>query len=80
VPVVLFHGEADDIVSPNTLDHFVARLCNLGKSVNYKLYPQINHFQTRQASFVDSVNWMRNVLNGQVPESQCSSFFTSKFE
>ena len=80
VPVVLFHGEADTIVTPETHDRFVTRLCNLGKNVSYKLYPQVNHFQTRQASFIDSVTWMRNILNGQLPESQCSAFFNSKFE
>lgn len=80
VPVALFHGEADTIVSPETHDRFVARLCNLGQNVSYKLYPQANHFQTRQVSFIDSVTWMRNILNGQLPESQCSAFFTSKFE
>ncbi|GIK37229.1 MAG: hypothetical protein BroJett011_10620 [Chloroflexota bacterium] len=80
VPVVLFHGEADTVVTPETHDRFVARLCNLGQNVSYKLYPQVNHFQTRQASFIDSVTWMRNILNGQFPESQCSAFFTSKLE
>jgi pimeloyl-ACP methyl ester carboxylesterase len=80
VPVVLFHGEADTIVTPETHDRFVARLCNLGQNVSYKLYPEVNHFQTRQASFIDSVTWMRNILNGELPESQCSAFFTSKFE
>ncbi|MCK6624025.1 MAG: lysophospholipase [Anaerolineae bacterium] len=80
VPVVLFHGEADTIVTPDTHDRFVARLCNLGKNVSYKLYPEINHFQTRQASFVDSLTWMRNILSGQLPASQCSEYFNSKFE
>lgn len=80
VPVVLFHGLADTIVTPQTHEDFVGRLCNRAKNVNYKLYPEVNHFQTRQFSFVDSINWMRNVLNGHIPESQCSEFFTSKFE
>lgn len=80
VPIILFHGEADTIVTPETHDQFVARLCNLGKNVNYKLYPGVNHFQTRQASFIDSVTWMRNILHGQSPESQCSAFFASKIE
>ncbi len=80
VPVVLFHGEADTIVTPATHDHFVGRLCNLGKNVSYKLYPETTHFQTRQASFIDSVTWMRNIMNGYLPESQCSTFFTSKLE
>jgi predicted esterase len=80
VPVVLFHGEADTIVSSDTHEQFVARLCNLGKTVDYKLYPGVTHFQTRQASFVDSINWMRNILSGQPPQSQCSEFFTSKID
>jgi pimeloyl-ACP methyl ester carboxylesterase len=80
VPVVLFHGEADTVVTPETHDRFVARLCNLGQNVSYKLYPQVDHFQTRQVSFIDSVTWMRNILSGQLPQSQCSDFFNSKFE
>ena len=81
VPVVLFHGEADTVVTLETHDRFIARLCNLGKNVSYKLYPEVNHFQTRQASFIDSVTWMLNIfLNGQLPASQCSDFFNSKFE
>jgi pimeloyl-ACP methyl ester carboxylesterase len=80
VPVVLFHGEADNVVTPKTNERFIARLCNLGKNVSYKLYPQINHFQTLQFSFVDSITWMRNILSGQTPESQCQAFFNSHFE
>ena len=80
VPVVLFHGAADNIVTPQTHDNFVGRLCNGVKNVNYKLYTDIGHFQTRQYSFVDSVTWMRNVYNGQPPESQCAEFFTSQFD
>jgi predicted esterase len=80
VPVVLFHGAADSIVTPQTYERFIARLCNIGANVSYKLYPEINHFQTRQVSFADSVNWMRNIMNGQAPESQCSEFFNSQFE
>jgi predicted esterase len=80
VPIVLFHGEADTIVTPETHKRFVARLCNLGKNVTYKLYSEVTHFQTRQFSFVDSVTWMHNVLSGQPPESQCSDFFNSQFE
>jgi alpha-beta hydrolase superfamily lysophospholipase len=80
VPIILFHGEADTIVTPATHDNFVARLCNLGKNVSYKLYPDVNHFQTRQFSFIDSVTWMQNILSGQFPDSQCSAFFNSKFE
>lgn len=80
VPVILFHGETDTIVTPDTNRRFIARLCNLGQNVSYKFYPDVTHFQTRQFSFIDSVTWMRSVLNGPFPESQCSTFFNSQFE
>lgn len=79
-PVLLLHGAADNIVTPDTIDVFIGQLCNLGKNVNYKFYPQINHFQTRQYGFVDTLTWMQAVLAGAPPESGCSEFFNSKFE
>lgn len=80
VPVILLHGEADTIVTSDTNEQFVAHLCNAGKNVSYNLYKDVNHFKTRQHSFVDTLSWMEAVLNGNNPESDCASFFNSKFE
>lgn len=79
-PLLLLHGAADTVVTPATIDLFIGQLCNLGKNVNYKFYPDINHFQTRQYGFVDTLTWMQAVLAGTTPESGCSEFFNSKFE
>ncbi len=79
VPAILLHGGADNIVTPETNERFVARLCNQGKNVTYNLYPGVNHFQTRQHSFRDSLNWMQQVTAGNLPESGCSEFFNSQF-
>ena len=80
VPVILLHGEADDIVTPQTNEAFIAKLCNRGKNMTYKIYPGVNHFETRQNSFVDTLSWMQRVAEGNIPESGCSEFFNSQFE
>jgi hypothetical protein len=71
VPVILLHGAADPIVKVHTIQEFVSYLCGAGKNVTYKLYRGVDHFQTRQASFVDTLTWMQYVLGGNTPTSNC---------
>lgn len=73
VPVILLHGAADPIVKVRTIEAFVSDLCNQGTNVTYKLYPGVNHFQTRQHSLVDTLGWMQYVLGGNTPTSTCVS-------
>ena len=61
-----------------TIERFVARMCEAGKSVAYEVYPGVNHFQTRQHGFVDSLQWMQDVLDGNAPTSSCSRFASQK--
>ena len=74
VPAIVLHGAADPIVKLHTIERFVAAMCDAGKSVAYKAYPGVNHFQTRQHGFVDSLQWMQGILDGNAPTSSCSSF------
>jgi predicted esterase len=71
VPVILLHGAADPIVQVPTIGEFVSYLCGAGNNVTYKLYPGVNHFQARQRSFIDTVIWMQDVLDGNTPASDC---------
>jgi dienelactone hydrolase len=71
VPVVLWHGAADPIVKVRTIQAFASYMCSQGVNVTYKLYPGVNHFQTRQFSFVDTLIWMRYILDGNNPTSSC---------
>lgn len=80
VPAIILHGSADPIVTVETNERFVAKMCNSGKNVTYRLYEGIHHFQTRQHSFVDTLTWMQQILAGHTPESECSAFFLSKLE
>jgi len=70
-PALLIHGATDPVVTPQTNEAFMARICSQGKRVTYYLYPEVNHFVTRQHGFVDTLTWMREVLNGGVPRSDC---------
>lgn len=70
-PALLLHGATDIVVTPQTAEAFVAHICGLGKRVTYRLYPNVDHFVTRQHGFVDTINWMHEILNGGVPPSDC---------
>jgi hypothetical protein len=71
VPLILLHGAADPIVRVRTIEEFVSYLCGEEKNVTYNLYPRVNHFQTRQYSFLDTLMWMEYILDGNTPTSNC---------
>ena len=73
-PAIILHGAADPIVQLPTVNRFVTSMCEQGKSVTYRLYPGIDHFQTRQYSMRDTLSWMQGVLEGSAPTSDCARF------
>jgi pimeloyl-ACP methyl ester carboxylesterase len=73
VPALLLHGADDPIVRAHTIQDFVSYMCRQGVNVTYHLYPGLNHFQTRQGSFAETVRWMEYILDGNTPTSNCSS-------
>lgn len=70
-PAIILHGDADPIVRLRTVEPFVHRLCEENKSVTYRIYPGVNHFQIRQSSHLDSLAWMQDILAGNAPVSDC---------
>jgi pimeloyl-ACP methyl ester carboxylesterase len=75
-PALILHGAADPIVRLSTVNRFVTSVCEQGKSVTYRVYPGIDHFQTRQYSLVDTLSWMQGILEGNTPASDCARFIT----
>lgn len=71
VPVIILHGAADPIVQVNTIKKFINYMCAADGNVTYRLYPGVDHFQTRQYSFVDTLTWMQNIVDGNIPPSNC---------
>lgn len=73
-PALMLHGGVDPIVTQQTAEEFIDRLCQMGKPVTYYLYPGADHFVTRQQSFADTVDWMQAILRSENPATTCTSF------
>jgi hypothetical protein len=71
-PAIILHGAADPIVRLRTVEPFVERLCEENKHVTYRVYPGVNHFTIRQNSHLDTLAWMKDILAGNVPASDCA--------
>lgn len=71
VPYLSIQGSVDPIVTPETQLKNIQLLCHQDKTVTYRTYEGINHFQIRQQSFSLANNWMKQVLANQPIENDC---------
>lgn len=83
-PKLINHGIHDNVVLVSQSQHGFERMCVKGNTVSFKKYDtspnaiqaynpsgRVDHYQTMNASFKDTYNWMQNILNGQQPPSNC---------
>ena len=66
LPALIVQGAADFIVTPTTQMRFVTALREAGSAVLYKEYAGVPHKGTRQAGFMESVDWMEKVAREDV--------------
>lgn len=71
VPSLLLQGEIDPIVTAKTTRSVLQRMCDQGNIVDYREYPGVHHFQTRQVSFIDTLEWMEKRIGNEPPPSSC---------
>lgn len=71
IPAVVIQGGADPIVTNKTQEEFVTESCEAGNKIEYKNYPGVHHFQTRQVSFLFSLQWMKDRLENKDLNSKC---------
>jgi predicted esterase len=71
IPIMLLQGKTDPIVTAQTQQRNRQKFCQGELSIFYKEYENINHYQTRQAGFMDSTNWMNSIHDGQVVPFNC---------
>ncbi len=71
VPAVFFQGTADATVTPRAQQQFAQDLCAKGEPVTYVALPTVRHVDTRQSSFVATLDWMRNLVEGGAAENNC---------
>lgn len=83
-PKLINHGIHDNVVLVSQSQHGFERMCVKGNTVMFKKYDtspnaiqtynpagQVDHYQTMNASFKDTINWMQNLINGQAPVNNC---------
>lgn len=71
IPALILQGTTDSIVTVSSTKQFIEQACKAGNNITYFEYPGISHYQTRQVSFKDSLDWMKQLSSGEVPESYC---------
>ncbi len=62
IPVVIYQGGYDIVISPETQESFIDKLKNRGIDVEYVFYKNARH-DTRQISFSESRTWIENHTN-----------------
>lgn len=71
LPVVFFQGTADATVTPRAQQQFAQDLCGQGQPVTYVPLPTVRHVDTRQRSFLATLDWMQTIVVGETPAIDC---------
>jgi acetyl esterase/lipase len=78
IPALILQGTGDTVVSPGSQRAFRMQLCQRRNTVTYLEYPAVPHAQIRSRSFSDTLSWMRQIAEGEVPEAGCQIILTPK--
>ena len=70
-PLFVGTGEADHDVPPTMQGALVRDACAAGSSVTWRRYPGLDHSDTVNASLADSLPFVRDLLSGHTPASNC---------
>lgn len=71
-PILITQGAIDPIVSPTVQEQFVARLCDAGDTVEYRIYPGVGHITIAHDAAPDVVQWITDRFEGIPPSSTCA--------
>ncbi len=83
-PVLLNQGLHDNVILPVQSQAAFKRFCSTGNKVTYRRYDKspyaiqaynptglVDHYQTMNASFKDTLAWMNSIITGQAPPNNC---------
>lgn len=71
IPSLILQGTTDPIVTLSSQKKFMNKLCKAGNTLTYKEYQGVHHYQTRQVSVNDTLEWMQDILSGKLAQSDC---------
>jgi len=78
IPLLVLQAEFDETIPPAYMAEILARYCEIdGNQVTYNEYINRNHYETRQVAYIDTINWMVSVANGQPVADDCADFLAS---
>ena len=83
-PKLINHGIHDDVVLVSQSQHGFERMCVKGNTVKFNKYDtspnaiqgynpsgRVDHYQTMNASFKDTIAWMQNIIAGKKAPTSC---------
>jgi len=73
-PVLLVHGQADDIVPPQASERLLRRLCSHGTPTKLSRYPDADHFSVNQDARPEALQWMADRLAGVPAADGCPEY------
>ena len=74
VPVLIFQGDADQVVPLESTRAIVARMCAIGDTVDLRVLPGADHRGSLSAtSLLAAVTWVSDRLAGRPASSTCSA-------
>ena len=71
VPLLVFHGENDELVPARASEVLFGRLCGLGQTIERKVYPGQSHGGVVPAALGDVLGWLDARIAGQPAASTC---------
>lgn len=72
IPAIILQGVDDPVVTLQSQNRFVSQLCAGGSPVRYPNYLRTRH-ETRYIGFDEAISWMRALVAGETPPSDCDA-------
>jgi len=71
VPIMIFHGEADETIPVTTSKALLARYCAVGDVAYRTTYPKATHTSVVQEALFDVLAYATDRLAGKAAPSSC---------
>ncbi|KJZ79810.1 hypothetical protein HIM_00524 [Hirsutella minnesotensis 3608] len=73
LPLYVYKGALDELSSVNETDALVRGYCAAGTSVEYLRILDVEHIVATILGVPGAINWLVNVMNGEIPRAGCST-------
>jgi pimeloyl-ACP methyl ester carboxylesterase len=71
IPALIVQGTEDRTLPMAVHERFVERYCAAGNRLTELVHAGVNHFNARQVSYHEVLDWMQQIVGGQTPPQDC---------